>query len=371
MFARKFSSLPRKHHRTSRGTLHKGISRLQPDDFVNTLCNMFNKNLSEVPNFIRISLSSMKKSNLKIFHQFLCDILDDNPSICLFKQYFRQALDFIESKLYKPLPNRAKKKPPENLCSIYFDNKGVELINIPRILQHPDITSSLPTTTIKFPIPRVTYKLAPHLLTRIFNFNHFVNNLDLDNFLHDPTSLPCTCDKSPFVDKHHKHLVTGDLRIIKNNTLRKFFGKGPKYRTPQPIDFIKAKSCILNGLETCVKNWCSKNGINKSFFAEWIITIKGKINDRIIAINNNFQQYKCFDTLSSPDVKQALDDIHQNYIVVPIDKATNNVALVCKRFYASVIVEELGLVNKLHSLQGKLIKTNHKKINKNQLKENQ
>ena len=32
-------------------------------------------------------------------------------------------------------------------------------------------------------------------------------------------------------------------------------------------------------------------------------------------------------------------------MVVPIDKAARNVALICKRFYASVVAKELGLGN--------------------------
>ena len=40
------------------------------------------------------------------------------------------------------------------------------------------------------------------------------------------------------------------------------------------------------------------------------------------------------DYLSSPDVKDALDNIHKYFVVVPIDKATGNTALVRKRFYA-------------------------------------
>ena len=51
------------------------------------------------------------------------------------------------------------------------------------------------------------------------------------------------------------------------------------------------------------------------------------------------------DCLSSPDVKNALDKIHKDFVVVPIDKTTGNIALVCKRFYASVITRELGLIN--------------------------
>jgi len=41
----------------------------------------------------------------------------------------------------------------------------------------------------------------------------------------------------------------------------------------------------------------------------------------------------------------ALYDLQGKYVIVPIDKATGNVALVCKRFYDSVLVEELRLVN--------------------------
>ena len=49
--------------------------------------------------------------------------------------------------------------------------------------------------------------------------------------------------------------------------------------------------------------------------------------------------------LSSPDVENALDNIHKYFLVFPIDKATGNIALVCKRFYASAITRELGLNN--------------------------
>ena len=31
--------------------------------------------------------------------------------------------------------------------------------------------------------------------------------------------------------------------------------------------------------------------------------------------------------------------------MVPIDKAANNVAFVCKRYYAKVLLKEMGLIN--------------------------
>ena len=111
------------------------------------------------------------------------------------------------------------------MCGIFFEDKGVESINITRILRDPDLVKSLPSS-IKFPMPMVTYKLTPPISTKFFNFNKFVNNLDLDLFLTNPDSLPCKCNNSPFADRYHKHIVTGDLRIIKNNDLRKRFIKG-------------------------------------------------------------------------------------------------------------------------------------------------
>ena len=51
------------------------------------------------------------------------------------------------------------------------------------------------------------------------------------------------------------------------------------------------------------------------------------------------------DLLSSPDVKNTLDNIHKDFVVFLVDKAIGNISLVCKRFYASVINRELGLNN--------------------------
>ena len=129
-----------------------------------------------------------------------------SPSDLIFSTYYHQAIDLIESKIYKPLTPKSKKKPPKNVCSIFFEN-GVEFINIPHILCDPDIVKSLPSSYVKFPIQMVTYKLTPSISTKFFNFYKFVNNLDLDLFLTNPDSLPCQCNNSPFVDKYHKHII--------------------------------------------------------------------------------------------------------------------------------------------------------------------
>ena len=60
---------------------------------------------------------------------------------------------------------------------------------------------------------------------------------------------------------------------------------------------------------------------------------------------NKLNTNKHRDCLSYTDVKNALDNILKDFVVVPINKATGNIARVCKRFYASVITRELELKN--------------------------
>ena len=96
----------------------------------------------------------------------------------------------------------------------------------------------------------------------------------------------------------------------------------------------------------CINDWCNEKGIiSKYFFSEWTNNIKNKINNRIEVLNNTLHKYKQFDALSSPDIRAALENVHKDFVVVPIDKATGNIALICKRFYASVIAKEFGLGN--------------------------
>ena len=78
---------------------------------------------------------------------------------------------------------------------------------------------------------------------------------------------------------------------------------------------------------------------------EWANNVKVKIDERVSHLTSKLYTNKHMDCLSSPDVKSALDNIHKDFVVVPIDKATGSIALVCKRFYVSVITRELGLNN--------------------------
>ena len=196
--------------------------------------------LSNSLNFIRISLASMKKSSLKSIHWNITQELHINNK-SEFLSWYSVILDIIESKLYKVPKDKKNRDPPSNVCKVFFDNKGVEMINLPRILNDQSLLDFLPSLPNKFEIPMVCYKLHEPIANKKFNFNNFVSSLDVNLFLNDHTSLPCNCEHSLFKDNHHNHIVTGNLNIVENSKLLKLLSKGPKYREPVNIDFQQAK----------------------------------------------------------------------------------------------------------------------------------
>ena len=55
----------------------------------------------------------------------------------------------------------------------------------------------------------------------------------------------------------------------------------------------------------------------------------------------------------------ALEELKSKFVIVPIDKASGNVAFVCKRFYALVLIKELGLDKELGSATYENIEQNN------------
>ena len=61
-------------------------------------------------------------------------------------------------------------------------------------------------------------------------------------------------------------------------------------------------------------------------------------------LKGHFKSPKC-KVLDQPDVKDTLHKLHANYVLVPADKAANNVIVVCKKYYIDTLVKELGINN--------------------------
>ena len=73
---------------------------------------------------------------------------------------------------------------------------------------------------------------------------------------------------------------------------------------------------------------------------QWFDKVESLIDSRLDELSKTFKPCNVNEVLKD---KTALSDLRapqEKYVIVPVDKAT---ALICKRNYASVLVNELGL----------------------------
>ena len=147
--ATRFPALRRTRPRIARGTARKGHNILTPTKFLRDLDNLFSKSLHDALNYIRVSVSTMKKTHLKQLYDNVLDILTDQPNDFNLNHWYSAILDLIDSKLYKPKPTKAKKSPPTNICRVFYSSKAIERINLPKKLHDPCILRAIPSVAKK------------------------------------------------------------------------------------------------------------------------------------------------------------------------------------------------------------------------------
>nr|NIQ20721.1 hypothetical protein [Gammaproteobacteria bacterium] len=75
-------------------------------------------------------------------------------------------------------------------------------------------------------------------------------------------------------------------------------------------------------------------------FERWKSSIKNEIKHKLDLL---YDQYKYPpETLKQPEVLEYLKYIHERFVLVPVDKASNNFAIICKTFYIKQLMNELG-----------------------------
>ena len=71
--------------------------------------------------------------------------------------------------------------------------------------------------------------------------------------------------KITIIDQHHKHILAGNLRIIRDNNLKKLSSKESEYGENKTLSFEKIKLDIFAALNGSVETWCTKRGYDKNY----------------------------------------------------------------------------------------------------------
>ena len=330
-----------------RGNRNCRSSRNSKNDFIKFFNQQLESNLKESFLTIRKFLDTCKKKTLKEIAVSFRDKSVELQYQNKFDQWYDYVLDIIDTKLFKP-SYRSKnqtKKCPKNICTVDFCNKGIELINLNKIFKSKQSVDCLPAK-LKQPdfVPIVAYKLLPTIRNKILNYKDAVESIKIDGEVSFSSSGTCECKNSEFCDSHHGHIITGDLRLIGNKKLRSLLSKGPNFREPNTINFKNCELSITAAINDFIAKLKEKYKLINNALDAWKEYIFKSVKNRIKHLRKNNFFYKTSKILNDNDVKAYLSEFHQKFVVVPVDKASNNFSFICKKFYVSKILNEIGII---------------------------
>ena len=74
-------------------------------------------------------------------------------------------------------------------------------------------------------------------------------------------------------------------------------------------------------------------------FVEWKRKILLEVNSKIISLKHRIKVYKANFVLKQDAVIEYLNELHEKYILVATDKAANNIVIICKKCYVTIILK--------------------------------
>ena len=197
---------------------------------------------------------------------------------------------------------------------VYFDNKGIEMVNLPRLLHK--VNDAIPNSFVFQDPPTVFFLRSPTIGSKIFNYKKVVEGLETKTWNAD--DLTCECSNSKLCDPDHGHIVTGNLNVITNNKLRSLLTKGPKYRESNKVDWKKVFHCIKRGVCEMQHVWCTSKQVDGSVLNEWSSRLLHEVKLQIRAIKKrpSFRfRSKSEKILDNDEVKAYLSKLHEKYVI--------------------------------------------------------
>ena len=249
-------------------------------------------------------------------------------------------MDVAHHRLFKP-PRITDSTPSEScrrFLKLKFTNKGIDAVNISNILRHKKVQSCIPAYfQFKSP-PCISYNYTSTIASKLFNYKQTLQCLDIDNIILNPP----TCSCSSFNYSPAGHVITGDVNIVENEDLRSLISKGPKFREPRSFNWRQNFISIMNSVEDYARRWVKYEKEELDTLSEWIKSIRRILKSRIRHIRRKVRTIYP-SVFRKPEVINELDRLHEEYVLVPADKACNNIVFVCKAHYYNCILNELGI----------------------------
>ena len=99
---------------------------------------------------------------------------------------------------------------------------------------------------------------------------------------------------------------------------------------------------ILDSTDIYMEQWSKREQVDLKYLSEWKDQIKELVVERISSLKEKIRSPKQ-KIVDDPDVKDTLSKLHDDFVLVPEDKATDNVIFVCKKYCIETSIKEFDI----------------------------
>ena len=268
------------------------------------------------------TLRSMNYKTKKNLWSRVATITDDEELKFILLAYLLNCL--------KPRDNRPKSNVKKDTVIVPFSHPIIEKLYLQGIFRDINIRNVLNKYNANAVQVAFTYNTPVSAL--ILNHAKIINSNSLEDLIR-LANEHCDCQHSPFNNVPHNHVITGDLRIIKDDVTREIMEKGSKFRTSQPIDVEKLENIIMELSNNYVKKMQRKYKVNDDDCKLIRDRIEFRTKKHLVRLTNMLPDYR----------KRNKPRLNSEFVYAPADKAANNIVVICKPYYVQVILNELGI----------------------------
>ena len=266
-------------------------------------------------------------------------------------EYLRNIFQSFTNNVINPRSNiqemerRKNRKQDREVLLIPFVSKAIDSLKLKSLFLDGKIQRLMPEKIFdSLPISlRHSYDIP--IGRKICNYSSLLKGLGLQK-LKEYIGKDCECNANvEHFYEPHGHVISGDLSLVQNPVLRDLMMKGTKYREPRFVKMEDLKQTISSSINNFLKKICSKYGLQLINFCDWKTKVEQVLSSRLSFLNSHkpwlFKETK--PCLNFPGVKKELERLHAKYVICPVDKASNNYVFVCKKYYITVLMKELGM----------------------------
>ena len=99
---------------------------------------------------------------------------------------------------------------------------------------------------------------------------------------------------------------------------------------------------IASALNDFGNRWCKRENVECNAMKEWKLSIFNFVDKRIKFYSQNTNLLPPKPKSSFRHSKQGNQEFHRKYVLVPADKAANNLLVVCRLHYINTLKQELN-----------------------------